>query len=95
MGPVDQGVSGSSGFKPNPSLFPHILEAENAEQEAGTAEPLGSPAQVAVSVDLDDPVEAEVPASPTLLDPILITVSSVVPTVTSETVSVICCNLIK
>ena len=61
----------------------------NAGQEAGIAGPLGSPVQVTVSVDLADPGEAEDIVSPAILDPVPLTVSSVVPNVTSETVSAI------
>ena len=84
----DQGGSRSSGFKPRPSL-PPTPEARNADQEAKIAELLGLLVQVAVFVDLVDPGEVEDTVSPALLDPVPLTVSSVVPTVTSETVSAI------
>ena len=53
------------------------------------AEPLGSPVQVAVSVDLVDPGELEDATSPVIPDLVPLTVSSVIPTITCETVSAI------
>ena len=61
----DEGGSGNSGFKPNPPLT-HIPETGNTGQEEGITEPLGSPFQVAVFVDLGDPGEAEDIVSPAL-----------------------------
>ena len=84
----DQGGSQSSGLKLSPSL-PPIPEARNARQEAGSAEQLGLPVQVVVSVDLVDQEKAEDAISPALPVPVSLNVSSVVPTVTSETVSAI------
>ena len=70
-------------------LSPLIPEARNADQESETAEPLGLPVLFAVFVDIVDLGEVEDAVSPALPDSVLLTVSSVVPTVTSETVSAI------
>ena len=85
----DEGGSGNSGIKSSTSL-PPIPKARNAGEEAWTAaESLGSPVQVTVSVALADPGEVGDVVPPALPDPVPLTFSFVVPTITSETVSAV------